>query len=107
MPQTNADFDAAFSFQSADGTPLNLTGASVRMDVRKAPGAADAVLSLWPGAGIDLSEAATGRVKISVPHATMGAIAPGVYAFDMIRIIGAARSLLCAGSITIREGVTA
>lgn len=88
MPQTNADFDAAFSFQSADGTPLNLTGASVRMDVRKTPGAADAVLSLWPGAGIDLSEAATGRVKISVPHATMGAIVPGVYASTLTRKIG-------------------
>ncbi len=107
MPQTNADFDAAFAFQDADGAPLDLTASSVRMDVRKAPGAADAVLSLWPGAGIDLAEAAQGRVRIHVPHATMGAIAPGVYAFDMIRIIGTARSLLCAGALTIRAGVTA
>lgn len=107
VPQTNADFDAAFAFHSADGAPLDLSGSSVRMDVRKAAGAADAVLELWPGAGIDLSEAASGRVNIHVPYATMGVIAPGVYAFDMIRIVGSARSLLCAGNITIREGITA
>jgi hypothetical protein len=70
----------AWELRDAAGSPIDLTGASARLQVRDAAGAvvisastADGRLTLTP---------ASGRIDMLVPYSATG-IAPGSYRFDL------------------------
>jgi hypothetical protein len=70
-----ADFDFQITW-TVSGSPVNLTGWTGRMQVRKIPGAPSATLSLTSGSGITLGGAA-GTVLVAATATQTAAIIPG------------------------------
>lgn len=69
-----------WDLQDEDGTPIDLTGASARVQVRDWTDAL--VLSASTADGRLTVSPAIGRVQMSVPAAATAGIEPGRYSFD-------------------------
>lgn len=65
--ENDADFYRSFVYQTAAGVPINLTGSSMRMMLRKHAADATALLMLsTDGAGIVLTNAAAGQFTVLI-----------------------------------------
>jgi hypothetical protein len=69
-----------WDLQDEDGTPIDLTGASARVQVRDWTDAL--VLSASTADGRLTISPTIGRVQMAAPAAATAALAPGRYAFD-------------------------
>jgi hypothetical protein len=90
-------------------TPINLTGYTARMQVRRYAGAPDAdkVVDIASGSGITLGGAA-GTIAISIPSATTAAIPAGfqgVYDLELVSGTGKVTRLV-QGSVAVSPEVT-
>ncbi len=65
-----------------DGAPVDLTGYSARMQVRRTHAAADAILSLTSDDGITLGGEA-GTITLTATAAAMAAITARAYVYDL------------------------
>jgi hypothetical protein len=70
----------AWELKDAAGNPINLTGASARLQVRDATGAV--VISASTTDGRITITPASGRIDMLVPYSATG-LAPGSYRFDL------------------------
>jgi hypothetical protein len=70
----------AWELRDAAGNPIDLTGASARLQVRDATGAV--VISASTTDGRITLTPASGRIDMSVPYSATG-LAPGPYRFDL------------------------
>jgi hypothetical protein len=69
----------AWELKDAAGDPIDLTGASARLQVRDASGAV--VISASTADGRLTIQPAAGRIDLLVPYSATG-LAPGSYRFD-------------------------
>lgn len=71
----------SWQIKDSAGAPVDLTGASARLHLRDATGllSASATTSTT---GLTIT-AATGQIDLRIPAATMAALAPGFYYFDL------------------------
>lgn len=72
------DFELLIDVIDGDGAPVDLTGRTVRSQIRRAPGA----LELAAEFDVDLTNAATGRVVLALPSAASAPLV-GVYRYDI------------------------
>lgn len=90
-----------------DGIPVNLTGASARMEVRKKASDSSVVLTATPF--ITLGGTA-GTVDLNIPAQTLAAIAPrsgeSSYVYDLEIVIGGTVTALLAGRFFVAPEVT-
>jgi hypothetical protein len=94
----------AWELKDAAGHPIDLTGASARLQVRDAAGAvviaastADGRLTLTP---------ASGRIDMLVPYSATG-LAPGSYRFDLeVTHAGGLRRTYEQDTLVVLEDVT-
>lgn len=90
-----------------DGSPVNLTGSTARMEVRTKPSASSVVLTATPF--ITLGGAA-GTVDINIPANTLAAIAPrsgnSSYVYDLEIVTGGTVTTLLAGKFIVEPEVT-
>jgi hypothetical protein len=70
----------AWELRDAAGSPIDLTGASVRLQVRDASGAVVIAASTTDGRIILMP--ASGRIDMLVPYSATGLV-PGSYRFDL------------------------
>jgi len=100
-----ADFDQTFTI-TQDGTALNLTGYTSRMQVREAADSTAILLSLTSGTGIALGGTA-GTVAVVITSAQSSAIPSGSYAYDLELISGSSIvTRLLQGGFSISGNVT-
>ncbi|HAM24485.1 MAG TPA: hypothetical protein DCM51_02850 [Actinobacteria bacterium] len=99
-----ADFDFQITW-TVSGSPVNLTGWTGRMQVRKIPGAPSATLSLTSGSGITLGGAA-GTVLVAATATQTAAIIPGTYKYDLELVNGSHVTRLVQGDFTVIAEVT-
>lgn len=87
--------------------PVDLTGWTARMQIRRTPSGPDLLLSLTQAAGLTLGGTA-GTVAITITAAQTAALPTGeqVYALDLIDGAGRVYKLL-RGRLTVRPGITA
>ena len=101
-----ATWTRVFSW-SVDGTPVNLTGRTARMEVRTKPDATSVVLNVTPY--ITLGGAA-GTVTISIPANVLAAIPPRTgsrfYVYDLEIVSGQEVTAFLAGRFTVAAEVT-
>lgn len=71
-----------WTYQQADGAPLDLTGASARLQVRHATTGA-LLLGVGTATGELVITPAEGLITLSVPAATMAALEPGNHRMDL------------------------
>ena len=87
-----ADYDKTFTV-TQNGTALNWTGYSARMQVRDSSDATATLLSLTNGSGITLGGTA-GTIAIAITSTQSAAISAGAYAYDL--------ELVSSGNIVTR-----
>jgi len=79
-----ATFGLSMTYKDANGTVINLTGYTARMQVRSKANASTTIVSLTssPAAGITLGGAA-GTIVISISATSTAALEPGDYVYDL------------------------
>lgn len=77
-----ATFGLNLTYEDANGTAVNLTGYTARMQVRSKAEAATTILSLTSGSGITLGGSA-GTIVISISAATTAGLTAGDYVYDL------------------------
>lgn len=85
---SDADWVHAFQYaiEGAPPTPIDLTGSSLRMMVRKHADDAECFINIsTPTAGITVTSAADGEFTITLPIASLSRMAEGDYVHSLIR----------------------
>jgi hypothetical protein len=101
----NEDFTSPqITILNADGSPHNLTGGTLRFQVRTEQGAdGSPLLDLTAGAGITIVSAAGGVIQIIIARF---ALDKGSYWQDLIEERSSKRTAVFAGTFSVTNGVT-
>lgn len=94
----------AFTLTDSEGHPVNLTGATPRMQVRQSPSSADVVLELT--AKLSVSAALGGVISLLVPGSLLAPIEAKKYVYDLDVQIGDTIDTWLAGSFIVAAQVT-
>lgn len=87
-------------------SPVDLTGATAKLQIRDRLGGTVLLTAATGGQGITLGGAA-GTVAVVIAQATLAALAPGVYAWDLVVTDSLSqRHCRIAGAWTHEQGVT-
>jgi hypothetical protein len=103
-----ASFDYTFTWQETAGTvttPVNLTGYSARMQVRRTYDSTAVALSLVSGTGITLGGTA-GTIILEANPTTTAAIPAGQYVYDLEMVQSGAVTRLLQGTFIVDPEVT-
>lgn len=103
--EQGATFTLQVEWKDADGDPINLTGYTSAMQIRRTYGA-PALLTLASGGAISI-DAAAGKLTVTIPAATTAALAApmqGVY--DLEVTTGTTVYRLLEGSVLVTPEVT-
>ena len=94
-------------YQEPDGTPVNLTGYSAKLQVRPKPGdSATALLELTHSSGIAIN-AAAGTLLVTITPAQSVALGAGRFAYDLqITSAGGIVTTLVGGVLLVHPEVT-
>ena len=112
MSAANYDFtldqgsDFAVLLQiSEDGIAKDLTGYSARAQMRKSKNPSESISATFT---VIVTDAATGSISMSLPHADSSPVEAGVYNYDMeIFTVGdAAVTRMLQGTVTVTQEVT-
>ena len=94
----------AWGYYDADGQPIDLTGASVRMMARDDEG--NMVLSASTADG-RISADENGRIDLEIPYTETEALAPGSYRFDVeVTLPSGFRRTIDQDALVVLEDVT-
>ena len=105
--EQGATFYVTFTRKNSDGTPVDLTGCTARMQVRTAINSPDVLLELTTENGRIVLGGAAGTVVLTVDAATTESIdwLYGVYDLEVVTASGFVRRLLY-GAVSVSPGVT-
>lgn len=117
MPLLNGTFDIqaaqgktfvlSSTYENDDGTFVNLTGYTGRMQVRASPDSADVLLELTTANGRFLfPDPVNGQVRFQVTAADMAAIAPGHYVYDSELVNGSTVEPHLSGAFIVEAETT-
>ena len=106
-----ATFLVNLEWQSSNGTPINLSGYTARMQIRPDHSSTTVLLELTTGNGrITLNTPSTGGIELKVTAADAENITftTGVYDLELIHIVGAEQVVdnILYGEVTVRRNVT-
>ena len=103
--RNNADWRQPFHLADG-GQNWNLTGATIRLSLKKqrASSVPDLVLSI--GSGIVLLDAAQGLFEIRVLAAALGGLPPGTYDHDCLIAQDGVTTALMEGVVRVERGVS-
>jgi hypothetical protein len=99
-------WDLEITYQDPNGTPINLTGFTAKMQLRKEYNSTIADLTLTTGGGGIVISGATGKIDISASAAQTAVLDPTYYVYDLELTSGTNISRLIQGQITVAEQVT-
>jgi hypothetical protein len=99
-------WDLEIEYLDPDNVPINLTGFTAKMQLRREYNSTVADLTLTTGGGGIVITGATGIVDVSATATQTGALSPGFYVYDLELISGSNISRLIQGQITVAEQVT-
>jgi hypothetical protein len=103
-----------FTWTDANGNPVDLTGATAALKVRKvhpatfltAASVESAVISVTSGAGDILFDASNGVVQVTISASTTAAIDPGIYNYDLEIYLGSDTYKIVVGRFEIKAEAT-
>ena len=89
-----------------DGAALNLTGATLKMDVRHETTDALLLSCTVVNGRLIVTDAAAGALEILIIAADLAPIPAGTYAYDILLTANARTRRLCWGPLKIGRGIT-
>lgn len=95
------------TYQDANGDPIDLSAHSVRMDVREGYVNSDLVFSLTNGLGIDMTNATSGVLLITMTPAQTVLLVEDIYKYDLKINSAGVVTRLIQGKINSIRQVTA
>jgi hypothetical protein len=93
-------------YQDSDGVPINLTGNTARMQLRRTFTSPVADLTLTTASGAIVITGATGNILITITDELTGPLEPGFYLYDLELDNGGVITRLIQGQITLSQQVT-
>ena len=103
--ENDADFYRAFAYQNADGTPVDITGASLYMKLRRNAEDAIAVLELSTDTGeIGITDSVNGLFSIMITQEVLVQLALGQYDQSLIINLNSILIPVWSGLLTINAG---
>lgn len=105
----NEDLRHAFALTDSVGTSVNLTGATLQMDLvalaSVGAGSAPVAASISNGR-IALVSPTDGQFELVLPAALMRTMTPGVYRHDLLLTLTGRVQRVWEGTLTLSQGVT-
>ena len=101
-----ATLSRVITWNDSNGTPINLTGYTARMQVRPEASSSTTILSLTTENSRITLGGSAGTITLSVAAADMAAVAAGGYVYDLELVSGGVVTRLTMGSFTVRAEVT-
>jgi hypothetical protein len=93
-------------YEDSNGNPIDLTGYTAKMQLRRKFDSSTAVLTLQsPSSGIVITPL-TGTLQLTATTAQMLLIEGGIYVYDLEISLGSVVTRLMMGSATVRSEVT-
>ena len=102
----NEDLRQSFAVSDGAASPINLTGANLKMDIQSQTGSRVLEVSLANGR-IAITNAAQGQFALAIPATTMRTLPAGSYRHDLLLVRGAETKRVWEGFLTVNAGVTA
>jgi hypothetical protein len=93
-------------YEDPSGTPINLTGYTAEMKVRKKADSSAVVLYLSTANGGITITGAQGKLNLIATDEQTQPIEPGIYVYDLELDIAGTRSRLIQGMVTVSAEVT-
>lgn len=109
MAQTNANVPCTFVLKNkGTNTPYDLTGTSIEMQFKSAPGPTAALTASTDNGMLSAGDDPTlGILVLNIPRSVIRMLSPGTYYFDVLKWIDANNAyLLCAGKMILKAGIT-
>ena len=106
LAEQGATLARTILYTDADEVVTNLTGYTAAMQVRATAASATVLLSATNSNGRLTLGGAAGTIDILVDAATMAALTPGKYVYDLELYTGATVIRLIEGSFTVKAEVT-
>jgi hypothetical protein len=101
-----SDFSTVVTYTDDAGSPVNLTGCTGRMQIRRFAGSPAANITLTNGSGVTLG-GALGTITITVSAAALSQVLAGGYVYD-VEIVDTSSKVLkvISGNFTLGAEVT-
>lgn len=104
--EQGSDYSATVAYTDDAGDPVNLTGYSARMQVRKFAGSATPFLTLTNTSGLAIT-ALTGVIVVSISAAALALVPAGTYTYDLEIVDGSQKvTKLLQGNFDVDAEVT-
>jgi len=103
--ENDADFSAGFVYMTAAGAPINITGCTFHMGIRKKASDVAELLRLVTNDGIVVTNAVGGAFTLTITQAKLLKLSPGTYAQSLIMTTPAGAKIpIWKGSIKHSDG---
>lgn len=104
--EQGATFTRTITWKNSAGTPINLTGYTARMQVRREYSATVADLTLTTENGGITLGGALGTIVLSAQASTTASLAAGSYVYDLELVLGNVVTRLVQGNFLVNAEVT-
>jgi hypothetical protein len=106
--ENDADFYRQFAYQTVDGVPIDLTGNTLRMGVRKnASDVTEELLLTTENGGLTIIDAPNGKFTVRIVQDQLVRMRVGNYDHSLVRLIGTTqRYRIWSGALTNNAGAS-
>jgi len=98
-------FNINLAYKNPDGTPINLSGMTARMQLRRSTTTAAELTLSSPSNGIVIT-GATGEIAVTITDEETGALGSGFYVYDLELNNAGVIDRIIQGTITVSAQVT-
>ena len=105
--ENDADFNRQFAYQLVDGTPIDLTGNTMKMGIRRrAEDVTEEMLLTTENGGLTITDPTNGKFSVLITQAQLRLLDLGDYEHSLIRIRGTQRMRIWSGSLINNPGAS-
>jgi hypothetical protein len=107
IAENDADFYRAFAYQTKSGIPIDLTGVTMLMKIRKHASDVSALLELTTETGeLVITEPTTGNFTVYISQYNLVRLALGDYEHSLIMTINDLKTRIWSGTLTVNPGAS-
>ncbi|WP_439372907.1 hypothetical protein [Bradyrhizobium sp. DASA03120] len=105
--ENDADFARQFAYQLTDGTPVDLTGNTMKMGIRRrAEDVTEEMLLTTENGGLTITDPPNGKFTVLITQAQLVQLDLGDYEHSLIRIRGTQRMRIWSGTLVNNAGAS-